>query len=202
MGREALPVCRSPADRGDPSSVLLRKPPSPARGEGNRQPGTNSPASPFVPVGPGDAVSRVSSHLLIFLNIQSLRGKQPETGVVLPHRSMDLTAQVGAIAAGVRDPRRTETVGLSPYLQHTLGAPAVFAGVGIHTGAHVRVAVRPAAAGAGITFIRVDVDDLDRVVPARAETVCNTRLGTVIGNADGVTVSTVEHLMAAFCALR
>ena len=119
----------------------------------------------------------------------------------MPHRSMDLTAQVGAIAAGVRDPRRTETVGLSPYLQHTLGAPAVFAGVGIHTGAHVRVAVRPAAAGAGITFIRVDVDDLDRVVPARAETVCNTRLGTVIGNADGVTVSTVEHLMAAFCAL-
>jgi UDP-3-O-[3-hydroxymyristoyl] N-acetylglucosamine deacetylase len=34
-----------------------------------------------------------------------------------------------------------------------------------------------------------------------AEAVVATRLGTVIANNAGVTVSTIEHLMAALCAL-
>lgn len=73
----------------------------------------------------------------------------------------------------------------------------VFAGVGVHTGAHTRVAVRPAPADAGVTFVRTDITDRDNRVPARWDTVVKTQLGTVIGNADGVTVSTIEHLMAA-----
>jgi UDP-3-O-[3-hydroxymyristoyl] N-acetylglucosamine deacetylase len=90
---------------------------------------------------------------------------------------------------------------LSPYLQHTLAGPVSFAGVGIHTGLHVNVTVRPAGPDAGFTFLRTDVTDKDNAVPARTQAVCRTQLGTVIGNADGVTVSTVEHLMAAFAAL-
>ncbi len=89
----------------------------------------------------------------------------------------------------------------SPALQHTLVRPAIFSGIGIHTGAQVRIEVRPAEADHGVTFLRTDVMDRDPRVPARGEAVCQTRLGTVIGNADGVTVSTVEHLMAALCAL-
>jgi UDP-3-O-[3-hydroxymyristoyl] N-acetylglucosamine deacetylase len=84
-----------------------------------------------------------------------------------------------------------------PAFQHTLRAPALFAGVGVHTGAHTRVAVRPAAADAGIVFVRTDVTDRDNVVPCTPESVCKTQLGTVIGNAAGVTVATIEHLMAA-----
>ncbi len=90
---------------------------------------------------------------------------------------------------------------MSPYFQTTLAATAHVSGGGIHTGEAVGLVIRPAAAGAGINFIRTDVNGSDPVIPARAEGVCQTRLGTVIGNTDGVTVSTVEHLMAVFCAL-
>jgi UDP-3-O-[3-hydroxymyristoyl] N-acetylglucosamine deacetylase len=85
--------------------------------------------------------------------------------------------------------------------QHTLRTPAVFAGVGVHTGAHTRVDLRPAAVDHGIVFVRTDVADRDNRVPASGEAVCKTQLGTVIGNAAGVTVSTIEHLMAAFVML-
>jgi len=86
-------------------------------------------------------------------------------------------------------------------LQHTVLGPAIFAGVGVHTGAHVRVAVRPAPIDTGIVFVRTDIADQDNRITASAEAVCKTQLGTVIGNAAGVTVSTIEHLMAAFATL-
>jgi UDP-3-O-[3-hydroxymyristoyl] N-acetylglucosamine deacetylase len=90
---------------------------------------------------------------------------------------------------------------LSPFPQVTLARSVSFEGVGIHTGQVTRVTLRPAAADAGVRFLRTDVKDRDPAVPARADAVCQTRLGTVIGNGDGVSVSTIEHLMAAFCGL-
>lgn len=92
-------------------------------------------------------------------------------------------------------------VTIASLQQQTLASPAIFAGLGLHTGQHVRVAVRPAAAWSGIVFVRTDVADLDNRVPVCGEAVVQTQLGTVIGNADKVTVSTIEHLMAALCAL-
>ena len=89
---------------------------------------------------------------------------------------------------------------ISSSHQHTLSQPAIFAGVGLHTGRHVRVAIRPAPAGHGVVFLRLDVDG-DNVVPSHGEAVVQTQLGTVLGNAAGVTVSTVEHLLAAMAAL-
>ena len=89
---------------------------------------------------------------------------------------------------------------MSASFQHTLAKPALFAGVGLHTGRHVRAAIRPAPVGAGIVFVRTDLDG-DNRVPARGDAVVATRLGTVIGNAAGVTVATIEHLMAALAAL-
>jgi UDP-3-O-[3-hydroxymyristoyl] N-acetylglucosamine deacetylase len=82
-----------------------------------------------------------------------------------------------------------------------VAGPVIFAGVGVHTGAHVRVAVRPAAVDAGVSFVRTDLKDIDNTNRVSAESVGQTRLGTVINNAAGATVSTIEHLMAAFCAL-
>jgi UDP-3-O-[3-hydroxymyristoyl] N-acetylglucosamine deacetylase len=90
---------------------------------------------------------------------------------------------------------------LSVYAQHTLAAPVSFQGVGLHTGQTISVTLLPAAVNTGIRFVRIDVEGPDPVVPARGEAVCQTRLGTVIGNGDGVTVSTVEHLMACLCGL-
>jgi UDP-3-O-[3-hydroxymyristoyl] N-acetylglucosamine deacetylase len=89
----------------------------------------------------------------------------------------------------------------APVFQQTVRAPALFAGVGVHTGEYTRVTIRPASAGSGIVFVRTDVRDRDNVVPAAGEAVCKTQLGTVIGNAAGVTVATIEHLMSAFAML-
>lgn len=85
--------------------------------------------------------------------------------------------------------------------QHTVKSPAQVAGVGVHTGAYARVAVRPAPRDAGIIFVRTDVLDRDNQIPVSAEAVCKTELGTVIANDAGVTVSTIEHLMAALVML-
>ena len=57
--------------------------------------------------------------------------------------------------------------------------------------------IYPAAADTGIVFKRLDVVPEKAMVPARYDAVCDTRLGTTIINAHGVTVSTIEHLMAA-----
>ena len=85
--------------------------------------------------------------------------------------------------------------------QHTLSGASIFAGVGLHTGQHVRVAILPAPVDAGVVFVRTDIRDRDNRLPALGEAVVQTKLGTVLGNGSGVTVSTVEHLMAAMCAL-
>jgi UDP-3-O-[3-hydroxymyristoyl] N-acetylglucosamine deacetylase len=57
--------------------------------------------------------------------------------------------------------------------------------------------VRPAVADSGIWFRRLDVRDRDPMVPARWDHVTPSKLCTVIENADGVSVSTIEHIMAA-----
>ena len=87
------------------------------------------------------------------------------------------------------------------HLERTLIAPAIIAGVGVHTGQRVRLAVRPAQAGTGIVFVRTDVTDRDNRIPVSGEAVIDARLNTMIENAAGVRLSTIEHLMAAFCAL-
>lgn len=86
-------------------------------------------------------------------------------------------------------------------LQHTLSGPAVCAGVGVHSGQRVRIALRPAPVDSGVVFVRSDVTGCDNRIPARAEAVSCTLLNTKISNAAGVSVSTIEHLMAALAAL-
>lgn len=57
--------------------------------------------------------------------------------------------------------------------------------------------VSPAELGHGIWFLRTDVTDRDARVPALWDAVTASRLCTVVENAEGVSVSTIEHLMAA-----
>ncbi|MEO0674124.1 MAG: UDP-3-O-acyl-N-acetylglucosamine deacetylase [Pseudomonadota bacterium] len=102
--------------------------------------------------------------------------------------------------------------------RQTLKEPVSFHGVGLHSGAPVTCTVRPANPDTGLLFRRLDlltttdgavssdgshlrvVDDanLEAVsVPARATQVSATRLGTTLTNPYGVSVATVEHLLAA-----
>jgi UDP-3-O-[3-hydroxymyristoyl] N-acetylglucosamine deacetylase len=75
------------------------------------------------------------------------------------------------------------------------------AGIGVHSGAHVRMALTSAAPDTGIVFIRTDVRGVDNKIRAHADNTSETRNCTTIRNAVGVEVSTIEHLMAACAGL-
>jgi UDP-3-O-[3-hydroxymyristoyl] N-acetylglucosamine deacetylase len=79
--------------------------------------------------------------------------------------------------------------------QTTIRHKAVFSGTGLHSGAEVTVTLRPAEAGNGIVFHRVDLAPAVSI-EAHAANVISTRLSTTIGN-KASSVATIEHLMAA-----
>ena len=69
-------------------------------------------------------------------------------------------------------------------------------GVALHSGENVVITLCPAKCDTGIVFERVDVNGPSAVIPATWDKVVDTRLST-IGNDYGMTVATIEHLMAA-----
>ncbi len=81
--------------------------------------------------------------------------------------------------------------------QHTVAAEVSCVGVSLHSGDMVNMVIRPGAAGSGIVFIRKDIETAHNSVAATYDAVRETTLGTTIANAHGVSVSTIEHLMAA-----
>ncbi|MBT8475435.1 MAG: UDP-3-O-acyl-N-acetylglucosamine deacetylase, partial [Alphaproteobacteria bacterium] len=82
-------------------------------------------------------------------------------------------------------------------MQTTVKSSIVFEGVGLHTGQRTRVVMHPASAEYGIWFRRSDVTDRDALIPARWDAVTQSELCTKISNTDGVSISTIEHIMAA-----
>ncbi len=88
----------------------------------------------------------------------------------------------------------------SPARQHTLRAPVACSGVGVHTGAIVSFRLMPADINTGILFVRTDLKNGARNIPALWDRVVDTKLCTVIGNGEGGLVATIEHLMAALRA--
>lgn len=58
----------------------------------------------------------------------------------------------------------------------------------------------PAPADTGIVFMRTDLKNGARAIPARWDHVIDTQLCTMIGNPQGGKVATIEHLMAALSA--
>ena len=82
-------------------------------------------------------------------------------------------------------------------LQNTIDTTVSFIGTGLHSGRPAKLVIKPAPAGHGVKFVRVDIEVGDAVVPARCDAVEQTQLCTKIVNASGVYVSTIEHVMAA-----
>ena len=82
--------------------------------------------------------------------------------------------------------------------QQTISHPVVCAGVGVHSGARARIVMKPAAAGTGIRFRRMDIEGCEDII-ARGDFVTEVQLGTTLTNEAGQSVATVEHLLAA-CA--
>ena len=82
-------------------------------------------------------------------------------------------------------------------MQASVKKPVKFHGVGLHSGAVVNMTVLPAAADRGIWFRRVDITGHDALIAARWDCVVPSKLCTLLRNAAGAEVSTVEHIMAA-----
>ena len=84
-------------------------------------------------------------------------------------------------------------------LQRTLKKEINCSSIGLHTGRKVNMKIIPAPVDTGIIFIRTDLTDAEPI-PARYDNVCDTTLATTLGS-NGVTVSTVEHLLSAFSGM-
>ena len=83
--------------------------------------------------------------------------------------------------------------------QQTLKGSVTLQGVGLHTGAHVTMTMKPANPGFGIRFQRVDLPEKP-VVKADVDYVVDTSRGTTI-EYNGARVSTIEHTLAALVGL-
>lgn len=83
-------------------------------------------------------------------------------------------------------------------LQRTLKKTTTISGIGLHTGSRITLRMRPAAANTGIIFHRTE-GERTADIKACSENVVDTRMATVIGS-QGLTVSTIEHFMAALAA--
>ena len=83
--------------------------------------------------------------------------------------------------------------------QRTLRAPVSVSGVGIHSGKPAHLTLKPASVNSGIRFVRVDLAGAPHV-NADFRFVIDTRMATTLGRGS-VTVSTVEHLMAALAGM-
>jgi len=84
-------------------------------------------------------------------------------------------------------------------LQRTIKKEISCFSIGLHTGRKVNMKIKPAPADTGIVFIRKDLPGSEPIY-ARYDNVCDTTLATTLGR-NGVTVSTVEHLLSAFSGM-
>ena len=84
--------------------------------------------------------------------------------------------------------------------QRTILKPVAMTGIGLHSGAKVEVAFRPAPANTGVIYTRTDLSPAV-TMKCSADCVRDTQLCTALVNEAGVRISTVEHLTAALSAL-
>ncbi len=81
--------------------------------------------------------------------------------------------------------------------QKTLKDKIELKGVGLHNGIEATLKVKPLKANSGIVFKRIDIKD-NNIIHADFKNVIEPILCTKLQNSHGVSISTVEHLMAAF----
>lgn len=85
--------------------------------------------------------------------------------------------------------------------QTTLAREIHLTGTGVHSGAPVSLTLHPAEADTGLRFLVTKRGRVIAEIPAHVANVKNLTLCTVIGDEAGVTISTVEHLLAALRGL-
>ena len=89
---------------------------------------------------------------------------------------------------------------MSVLNQKTIKKNIKFEGIGLHSGKKVVMTLFPAQPNTGIIFKRSDLKNYNMIYSS-VFNVSNASYCTKLTNENGVTVSTVEHLMAALCGL-
>ena len=89
---------------------------------------------------------------------------------------------------------------MSVLNQKTINKDITFNGVGVHSGAHVTMTVKPAKPNSGILFKRIDLKENNIIVP-NIFNVSSADFCTTISNESGASISTIEHLMGALYGL-
>ncbi len=84
------------------------------------------------------------------------------------------------------------------FFQKTIADSVQLEGVGLHNGIKVKLILKPLEANSGIVFKRADVDSSKNLIEADYKNVISPILCTKIKNSEGISVSTIEHLLAAF----
>ena len=80
----------------------------------------------------------------------------------------------------------------------TIQRPVTAAGVGLHSGVAVQIAIKPAKAGTGIVFVRTDLDNFQ--IPASWRHVARVSYATSLMR-QGVLISTTEHLLSVLYSM-
>lgn len=83
--------------------------------------------------------------------------------------------------------------------QTTIKKQYTFEGKGLHSGKIAKMTIKPAAAGTGIRFIRVDLGP-DAVIEALATNVSSTARSTTLSQGEA-SIQTIEHLLSALTGL-
>ena len=81
--------------------------------------------------------------------------------------------------------------------QKTISKKIEFSGVGLHSGLKSVIKIIPADENYGIVFKRTELEQ-NKIINANFENVSSAKLCTTIQNSFNVSISTVEHLLAAF----
>ncbi len=84
------------------------------------------------------------------------------------------------------------------HLEQTIAAEIEFIGVGLHSGAPVKMRLLPAPAGSGIVFRRSDLDNFE--IAAVGRNVAKVSYATSLMR-QGVLISTTEHLLSALIGM-
>src|SRR5213076_2026650 len=80
--------------------------------------------------------------------------------------------------------------------QQTLGGPASYSGVGLHSGNRVNMTLLPAPPNSGVRFRRVDLEGKPEI-EARVENVLENNRSTTLAKGN-TRIHTVEHVLATF----
>lgn len=128
---------------------------------------------------------------------------------IIPNAALIFEQWIHLISMNVTDSQyvtepnsRRTTTRPSPELEYqtTLRSTVNLEGIGIHSGAPVKIHLKPSVGNSGIVFIRSKSESkASYLIHAKHSRVLSTELCTVIGDSNSLMVATIEHLMSA-CA--